>query len=122
MRKSASEALLGFFEALWKEGAFRRALWSPLKDPLLPLGIKLTKMYFCKFFTKMLQINFCQNFADFLLNLTNFFRDFPKMQQFGENPKIAHLIFVLEMRPFNFRFEKKMIFIFTIYFEVRDLL
>ena len=41
--------------------------------------------------------------------LTNFSRDFPKMQQFGENPKIAHLIFVLEMRTFNFRFEKHLI-------------
>ena len=28
------------------------------------------------------------------------------MQRFVENPKIAHLIFVLEMRTFNFRFEK----------------
>ena len=37
------------------------------------------------------------------------------MQQFWENPKIAHLIFVLEMRTFNFRFEKHLIFhlIFT---------
>ena len=40
-------------------------------------------------------------------------RDFPKMQQFWENPEIAHLIFVLEMRTFNFRFEKHLIFIFT---------
>ena len=52
-------------------------------------------------------------FAEFLLNLTNVSRDFPKMQQFWENPKIAHLIFVLEMRTFNFRFEKHLIFIFT---------
>ena len=28
------------------------------------------------------------------------------MQQFWENPTIAHLIFVLEMRTFNFRVEK----------------
>ena len=37
------------------------------------------------------------------------------MQQFWENPKIAHLIFVLEIRTFNFRFEKHLIFhlIFT---------
>ena len=28
------------------------------------------------------------------------------MQQFGESPEVAHLIFVLEMRTFNFRFEK----------------
>ena len=37
------------------------------------------------------------------------------MQQFWENPKIAHLIFVLEMLTFNFRFEKHLIFhlIFT---------
>ena len=37
------------------------------------------------------------------------------MQQFWENPKIAYLIFVLEMRTFNFRFEKHLIFhlIFT---------
>ena len=51
----------------------------------------------------------CQGVADFLLNLPNFFRDFPKMQQFGENgpenPKVAHLTFVLEMRTFNFRFK-----------------
>ena len=52
-------------------------------------------------------------FAEFLLNLTNFSRDFPKMQQFWENPKFARLIFVLEMRTFNFRFEKHLIFIFT---------
>jgi len=53
--------------------------------------------------------------AEFLLNLTDVSRDFPKnlMQQFWENPKIAHLIFVLEMRTFNFRFEKHLIFIFT---------
>ena len=44
----------------------------------------------------MLQI--LPGFAEFLLNLTNVSRDFPKMQQFWENPKIAHLIFVLEMR------------------------
>ena len=57
-------------------------------------------------FYKMLQN--LPEFAEFLLNLTNFSRDFPKMQQFWEilNPKIAHLIFVLEMRTFNFRFEK----------------
>ena len=48
-------------------------------------------------------------FAEFLLNLTKFSRDFPKMQQFWENPKIAHSIFVLEMRTFNFRFEKHVI-------------
>ena len=35
------------------------------------------------------------------------------MQQFWENPKTAHLIFVLEMRTFDFRFEKHSIFIFT---------
>ena len=35
------------------------------------------------------------------------------MQQFWENPKITHLIFVLEMRTLNFRFEKHLIFIFT---------
>jgi hypothetical protein len=34
----------------------------------------------------------CKKFTEFLLNLTNFFRDFPKMQQFWENPKIAHLV------------------------------
>ena len=56
---------------------------------------------------------FSLNFAEFLLDLTNFSRDFPKMQQFWENPKIAHLIFVLEMRTLNFRFEKHLIFIFT---------
>ena len=38
-----------------------------------------------------------------------------KIASFWENPKIAHLIFVLEMRTFNFRFEKHLIFhlIFT---------
>ena len=63
-------------------------------------------------FTKCCKI--CQillNFAEFSLSLTNFSPDFPKMQQFGENPKIAHFIFVLEMCTFNFRFE--IIFIFT---------
>ena len=29
------------------------------------------------------------------------------------NPKIAHLIFILEMRTFDFRFEKQQFFIFT---------
>jgi hypothetical protein len=58
---------------------------------------------------------FAEFFPEFLLKT---FRDFPKnlMQQFwenDENPKIAHLIFVLEMRTFNFRFEKHFIFIFT---------
>ena len=56
---------------------------------------------------------FAQFLLIFLLNLTNFSRDVPKMQQFWESPKIAHLIFVLEMRTFNFRFEKHLIFIFT---------
>ena len=57
--------------------------------------------------------DFLLNFAECLLNLTIFFRDFPKMQQFWENPKIAHLNFVLEMRTFSLRFEKHLIFIFT---------
>ena len=35
------------------------------------------------------------------------------MQQFWGNPKIAYLIFVLEMRTFNIRFEKHLILIFT---------
>ena len=37
------------------------------------------------------------------------------MQQFWENPKIAHSIFVLEMRTFNFHFHEHLIFhlIFT---------
>ena len=35
------------------------------------------------------------------------------MQQFWEHPKIAHLVFVLEMRTFTFRVEKHLIFIFT---------
>ena len=56
---------------------------------------------------------FAEFLLNFLLNLTNFSRDFPKMQQFWESPKIAHLIFVLEMRTFNFRFEKHLNFIFT---------
>ena len=57
----------------------------------------LAEYEFCWFFTKFDQ----------------FFRDFLKMQPFWENPKIAHLIFALEMRTFNFRFEKHLIFIFT---------
>ena len=52
-----------------------------------------------------------------MLNLTNFFRDVPKMQQFWENLKIAHLSFVLEMRTFSIfvlkNNEKHLVFIFT---------
>ena len=51
---------------------------------------------FCWFFIKNLKNIIRQNFAEFLLNFDQLFRDFPKMQQFGENPKIAHLIFVLK--------------------------
>ena len=75
---------------------------------------KIVEFFFADFY-KMLQNlpEFAEFLLNFLLNLTNFSRDFPKMQQFWENPKIAHLIFVLEMRTFNFRFEKHLIFIFT---------
>ena len=74
------------------------------------------------FLNKMLDIlsECCQNFA-FFLNLTKNFRDFPQMQQFWENraiqnPKIAHFIFVLEMRTFNFRFEKQLINLIFFFF------
>ena len=69
---------------------------------------------FCWFLQNVAKFaRICWIFAEFLLIFSNFFRDFPKMQQFWENPKIAHLIFVLEMRTFNFRFEKHLIFNFT---------
>ena len=46
-------------------------------------------------------------------NWSFFWSNLAKIQQFWENPKTAHLIFVLEMRTINFHFEKHLIFIFT---------
>ena len=89
--------------------------WNPLHRSLISIfSLKIAEFFLI--FYKIIVAKFARILLNFVKQLfDNFFRDFPKMQQFWEkiNPKIAHLIFVLEMRTFNFRFEKHLIFIFT---------
>ena len=58
-----------------------------------------------------------QNLPEFCWIFNKFdqkIRDFPKMKQFWENPKIAYLIFVLEMRTFNLRTNREEYTIFVL--------
>ena len=65
-----------------------------MSSAVLYLVISIFSLKIAEFFADFLQnhvANFAK-FAEFLLNLTIFWGDFPRMQQFWENPKIAHLI------------------------------
>ena len=105
--------LTAFFVFFVAEGWFDSFTLEHFADTCLRLRSFETTSLFSNLNFFRAKLNFSLKIAEFLLNLTNVSRDFPKMQQFWENPKIAHLIFVLEMRTFNFRFEKHLIFIFT---------
>ena len=59
-------------------------VWFPLHRSLISnFSLKIAE-YFADF-SKQNFAKFIRIFAEFLLNLTNFFRDFPQMQHFSEN-------------------------------------